>query len=64
MLDIGFWIQDFKKRTILISSSIDYPESCILPFMAQTLMPMIFSFIAPACPSKAADISKKYHEIR
>jgi len=38
MLDTGFRI---KKRV----SSIEHPESSILSFMAQTLMPRVFSFL-------------------
>jgi len=58
MLDAGFWILDLKKRMLLISSSIEHPESSILPSMAQTLMPMIFSFFVPACPGWAFAILK------
>jgi hypothetical protein len=50
ILDAGFSILDLKKWMPLILSSIEHPESSILPSMAQTLMPMIFSSLVPACP--------------
>jgi len=49
MLDAGLSILDIEKRMLLILSSIEYPKSSILLYMAQTLMPMIVSSLILAC---------------
>ena len=45
LLDTGFWLKSEHQV-----SNIEYPASSILPSKAQTLMPMIFSFLVTACP--------------
>ena len=50
LLGVHFMMDTGSQKMLLILSSIQNRESSILPGMAQNLMPMRFSFLAPACP--------------